>query len=436
MLSHTDSNTATRFREPSLVSGIAVPAIKSPEWPSIDEAAYYGLAGDIVREIEPHSEAHPIALLVQVLVMAGNLVGRGAHYQIESDRHHPNLFGVLVAGDSGKGRKGTSWGRVKALASVADPVWAKDRIKSGLSSGEGLIYAVRDAVQQFDPKEGQYVTVDPGTTDKRLFVVEPEFASALSVAERAGNILSPLIRMAWDGNKLTTMTKNTSLAASDPHISIIGHITSDELRARISRTDLANGFGNRFLFILTCRSKKLPFGGDLSDAVIDELGDRLKERLDLVKDVGRVPLTSEARDKWTEMYDRLSEGQAGLLGAVTARGEAQVIRLALVHALLDGCGAIDVRHLQAAAGLWDYAEASAAYVFGAMLGDSVADTIMQALRRAPDGMARAEISALFGRHQSSARIGAALDLLAHQRLAISVKKETSGRYAEIWVSRG
>jgi hypothetical protein len=434
MLSNTESNKATSFSELSLGGGAAVPAINSPQWPSIDGAAYYGLAGDIVRAVEPHSEADPTALLVQVLVMAGSLIGRGAYFQVESDRHHPNLFGVLV-GESGKGRKGTSWGRVKAIARVADPVWAEDRIKSGLSSGEGLIYAVRDAVQHFDPKEGQYVTVDPGTTDKRLLVVEAEFASALCVAERAGNILSPLIRVAWDGNKLTTMTKNASLAASDPHISIIGHITGDELRARISRTDIANGFGNRFLFILTRRSKKLPFGGDLSDAMIDELGERLKERIDLVKNVGRITLTAEAEDKWVEMYNHLSEGQGGLLGAVTARSEAQVIRLALVYALLDGCAAIDVMHLQAAAALWDYAEASAAYVFGEMLGDAVADAIMQALRAAPDGMTRAEISALFARHQSSVRIGAALNLLATKGVAMSVKKETNGRYAEVWVSR-
>ncbi len=415
--------------------GIAAAGLCSPDWPSIDDAAYYGLAGDIVRAIEPHSEADPIALLVQVLAMAGNLIGRGAYYQVESDRHHPNLFCVLV-GESGKGRKGTSWGRVKAIAAVADPLWADDRIKSGLSSGEGLIYAVRDAVQQFDPKEGHFITVDPGTTDKRLLVVEPEFASALSVAERAGNTLSPLIRVAWDGNKLTTMTKNASLAASDPHISIVGHITSEELRARISRTDLANGFGNRFLFILGRRSKKLPFGGDLSEAVIEELGERVKRVINIMKNAGRVSMTAEARDKWMEMYDRLSEGQGGLLGAVTARSEAQVIRLALVHALLDGCAAIDVMHLQAAAALWDYAEASAAYVFGAMLGDAVADTIMQALRNTSGGLSRVQISALFGRHQTSARINAALNLLQNSGAAVPVKKQTNGRNSEIWVSRG
>ena len=411
------------------------PGPSSHEWPSIDFAAFYGLPGDIVRAIEPHSEADPVGLLAQVLAMAGNLIGRGAYYQVESDRHHPNLFCVLV-GDSGKGRKGTSWGRVKAIARVADPEWADDRIKSGLSSGEGLIYAVRDAVQQFDPKEGQFITVDPGTSDKRLLVVEPEFASALTVAERAGNTLSPLIRVAWDGNKLTTMTKNASLAASDPHISIIGHITSDELRARISRTDIANGFGNRFLLILARRSKKLPFGGDLSEAVIEELGERLNHVVHIVKNVGPVSMTADAMEKWVEMYDRLSEGQGGLLGAITARSEAQVIRLALVHALLDGCAAIDVAHLQAAAALWDYAEASAAYVFGAMLGDPVADTIMQALRNAPGGISRAQISALFGRHQTGARINAALNLLQKNGAALPVKKQTNGRDAEIWVARG
>jgi hypothetical protein len=44
-----------------------------------DDAAYYGLAGDIVRRIEPHTEADPVALLVQILVVFGNVIGRSAH---------------------------------------------------------------------------------------------------------------------------------------------------------------------------------------------------------------------------------------------------------------------------------------------------------------------------------------------------------------------
>jgi hypothetical protein len=34
-------------------------------WPVMHEAAYYGLAGAVLRSIEPHSEADPVAILLQ-----------------------------------------------------------------------------------------------------------------------------------------------------------------------------------------------------------------------------------------------------------------------------------------------------------------------------------------------------------------------------------
>jgi hypothetical protein len=66
-------------------------------WPQpIDDAALHGPAGEFVLRTEPHSEAHPVALLSQFLVGFGTACGRGAHYQVEADRHYPNEFCVLV----------------------------------------------------------------------------------------------------------------------------------------------------------------------------------------------------------------------------------------------------------------------------------------------------------------------------------------------------
>jgi Protein of unknown function (DUF3987) len=199
------------------------------------------------------------------------MMGRSAYYQVESDRHHPNLFGILV-GESSKARKGTSYGRVRAMAKVADELWADNRTKGGLSSGEGFIAEVRDATVRWDQKAKEWEEVDPGIADKRLTIIEPEFAGALAVMERHGNTLSPLIRRGWDGDTLSTMTRNNPLKATGAHISIIGHITDTELKARLTRTDAANGFANRFLFVLVRRSQLLPFGGDLTDSEILMLG--------------------------------------------------------------------------------------------------------------------------------------------------------------------
>jgi hypothetical protein len=145
----------------------------------MDQAAYYGLPGEVLSTIAPHSEADPVALLLQFLALAGNVIGPQPYYQVESDQHHGNLFGVLV-GASAKGRKGTSLGRIRAVMKVADGTWSGDRLRGGLSSGEGLINEVRDPVQKWDAKEHKSETVDPGVADKRLMVVEPEFAGALA----------------------------------------------------------------------------------------------------------------------------------------------------------------------------------------------------------------------------------------------------------------
>jgi hypothetical protein len=185
----------------------------------------------VARHIEPHTEADPVALLVQTLAAFGNAIGRKAYYPLEATRHYANLYAVLV-GKTAKGRKGSSWGWVRALFAGAAEDWLDTCVAAGLSSGEGLIHAVRDPVQGKEPikRNGRVegyadVVTDHGADDKRLLVVEEEFASPLRLASRDGNILSAVLRQAWDAGRLRTLTKNSPLRATDAHVSILGHIT-------------------------------------------------------------------------------------------------------------------------------------------------------------------------------------------------------------------
>ena len=67
------------------------------DWPEIpDESAYYGLAGDIVRVIEPHTESDPVALLLQVLTGFGSIVGADSYFEVEAVHHPPREFVVLA----------------------------------------------------------------------------------------------------------------------------------------------------------------------------------------------------------------------------------------------------------------------------------------------------------------------------------------------------
>ena len=404
------------------------------EWPdSLDVAAMHGIAGEFVRMVEPNTEADPAAILLQFLAAFGALVGRGPHYRVEGDEHHANLY-VLLVGATAKGRKGTSWGRVREVFQRV-PDW-KPHV-SGLSSGEGVKYHVRDACEETKRnKSGELVTeiVDEGVTDKRLFVVESEFAGVLRAAQRQGNTLSATIREGWDSGNLRSLTKNDPITATGAHICIVGHITDDELRAELTATDTANGFANRFLFAGAKRSKLLPHGGNQADeGEVQAFADRLRERAARARTGRRVTMTAEASAMWERVYPELSAGSGGLHGAVTARAEAQTTRLALFYCLLDGADRIDTAHLLAALAVWQYCDATARYVFGASLGDRIADELMRRLERAGDGgLTRTDVRDAFGRHQSAERIGAALEMLRTKGRATCETVTTGGRPVELW----
>jgi Protein of unknown function (DUF3987)/CHC2 zinc finger len=413
---------------------IPLTATAKSDWPELHPRALYGLAGEVVSTIGPHTESDPVAILLQLLVCFGNLVGHAPYYQVESTRHHTNLFTALV-GETSRARKGTSEGRVRAIAKAIDPEWDETRVKGGLSSGEGFINEVRDEQKKWNVKEKQFEIVEPAITDKRLLVIESEFAGALTVMERHGNTLSQHIRRAWDGGTLAIMTKTSPIKATNPHISIIGHITETELRARMTRTDAANGFANRFLFGCVRRSKILPFGGEPIEAEILRLSEKFNEAVSFAKATGRVSMDDAAKDLWRRAYERLSADQPGLLGAITARAEAQTLRLAMIFALLDSTAVIAVPHLQAAIAVWEFCEASAAHIFGDSLGDDVADEILRALKQAGEaGLTRTAIRDLFGRNQSTGRVGAALVLLHTKGRVKAEVKITGGRPSECWVA--
>lgn len=422
-------------QDPQQASIVETPALSWPE--PLAEEAFYGLAGDIVKTIEPHTEADPAALLFSYFVLYGNAIGRIAYFKAEADEHHMNLF-VTLAGATSKGRKGVSYGQSKKLFEAIDDGWTRSRITQGLSSGEGLIWAVRDEQRTVKinkkGEEEEILTVD-GVDDKRLLVVEQEFASTIRVLKREGNTLSAIIRKSWDDGDLNSLTKNALAQATGAHISLLTHITKDELLRYLDTTEAANGFGNRFLWVCVKRSKCLPEGGQLHEVDFAGIIKRLRQAVDFGRVTGELKRDAEARDLWYAVYPELSEGKPGLMGAMTARAEAQVMRLACIYALLDLSREIKIEHLRAALACWDYCESSARFIFGDSLGDPVADAILKTLKESgKDGMTRTDISNYFGRNKGAAEISRALDLLA-ERGMIQRKKEFSGsgRATERWL---
>jgi hypothetical protein len=273
--------------------------------------------------------------------------------------------------------------------------------------------------------------VDHGVDDKRLLVVEEEFASCLKVMNRDGNTLSPVIRQSWDSGDLNTLTKNTPMRATGAHITILAHVTSHELMRHLNSTESANGFANRFMWFLVRRSKCLASPTPVPEETMARLTQQLFEAAEFAREVGEITRDVDAEAIWQAIYPELSGEKQGLLGAVTSRGEAQTLRLSCVYALLDRSEVIRPVHLKAALAVWEYSEASARLIFGTLLGSPMEDKILDTLKSRGE-VNETEISALFGKNKSADEIHRALSNLKRWGHAESREEKTPGRSRTVW----
>jgi hypothetical protein len=180
------------------------------------------------------------------------------------------------------------------------------------------------------------------------------------------------------------------------------------------------------------RSKLLPDGGGVPH--LEPLKAQLRAAVEHAKTVGEMRRDAEAKELWHRVYEQLSTGLPGMLGAMTGRAEAQVMRLACLYALGELSSQVRRHHLEAALELWRYCFESARYIFGHSLGDPTADEILRALQNAPDGLLKSDIFRIFKNNKSSSDIGRALAVLEECHLARRMlDSETGGRAAERWL---
>jgi hypothetical protein len=397
------------------------PALTPQEssWPELAEPALYGLAGQVVRTLEPHTEADPAAVLLQFLAAFGNLLGPGPHASAASARHGLNLF-VIVVGESSKARKGTSWRELSRLFAEVDAPWFTECITNGRLTADGLIRAVRD---QQPP------------ADRRLLVLAEEFASVLPSLSRDRGHLGPTLLSAWDHGDLRTLDRHHPLQATGAHITLIGHVTRFALAPYLHGSIAHNGFANRCLWACVRRSRCLPDGSHAPagrlQAIAAELRRVLAFSASATYPFKRSPT---AQRRWEDGYLDLSQGGFGLHGAATSRAEAQVLRLSAIYAALDGTNIIEEPHLEAALAVWDYCCAAAGLLFAATPEDRVAATIREAVTLSPSGLSRDDIRKLLGGHIDSATIDGALAQLTAQGSITGSTMPTAGRPRTTWVN--
>lgn len=376
----------------------------------MNEAAFYGLAGEVVEFVEPYTEADPAGLLLSFLAGFGAAVGPGPH-AIADGARHPARLDVVMVGASSRARKGASWANVRRVLAHSDPHLVSRRVIAGIASGEGLLAELAGR------PEG----------DRNVLIVEPEMARLLRGAARSAS-LSALLRQAWDGDDLAVLTRRQPIKVAGASVSLIGHITAEELVRRMDATEIANGFGNRILYCWVQRSKRLPLGADIPQDELDLLGVRVGMAIETARTVGRLSFSDDGRDAWHAFYHALDDDVGGVVGALLARAEAQVLRISTTYALLDGSSMIDRRHLEAGIAVWDHCVDTVHRVFGNGQPDHVLATLLAALREAgPVGLDGSQQRDLFHRHLEGHRLAAARAELERQGIAHTTTEVTRGR---------
>ena len=389
------------------------------EHPIMSPEAFHGLLGEIVRAIEPETEADPAGILLSLLVMCGNVIGRSPHVAIVADTHGCNLFCCLV-GDTAAG-KGQAQNIGEWFMIRVDPDWYQNCQSRGLTSGEGLIERVQD--------------IDGDSSTKRLLCVETEFARPITAMRREGCTLSSVIRAAWDGKPLEVMTRGKSkLKAFNAFISVLAHITPEELQKLFSDSvETSNGFANRFLWCFVESSKLLPHGGNID--VLTPFVDRLRGCLSHAQSLSRMTHSDSYKRLWETVYAELHASKPGVFGKCTDRARSQVIRLALLFALIDQKTQIEECHLKAALAVWQYCEDSARMLFAS---ETTASSNKKSLDKrilnvvnAEPGIMRSEIVDKISHHLKKEQYDAAFKKLLHSKKIVLVSV-FEGRQAECY----
>jgi hypothetical protein len=397
------------------------PGVRRPHrsGPTPHPDVFCGWLGETVRELDPTTEADPVAVLANLLSAAGAVIGRRPHIMVGNDRH-PTLIWALTIGPTSSGRKGSATSTARRVLAEALPdFFGPEHTPRGLNSGEGLIEYVKD-----DDSDNP----NPASLDKRLWVVESEYAVTMSRGRREGSSLPGVLRQAWDGDSLGSMVRE-SLKATDPHIAILGHITPEEFRAKMQDSEMAGGTYNRFLPVFCHRNLILPGSRGASPELVGNLAAGWRTVLADAATVEHVDFSPEAWALYCDhVYPALSDDSTGgVITQFTARAAPYVQRVAMVYALCDHTNVITEAHMRAAWRLLDYARASAVHLLGNVTGDPKVNKLADAVRAAgPEGLSAEQIRRLFRNSSRAERDRLTAELL-DQPGYIRTQRPTKGR---------
>lgn len=401
-------------------------ALRQPKSPRqkprpMRDEAFHGLAGKVVKLLEPVLETDRASILTNFLGCAGVLFGREAYVPVVADRHYPADY-FLTVGNSAISRKGTTTNAVLELMERVKPGFTKGILR-GLSTGQGLITALIKKDDENDEREM------PEPIAPAVLIEVSEFAELLAVMKREENTLVSVMRDAWDGKSLWVLTRAEPLRVGGVSIGTICHITRAELLSKLTSTDRANGFANRYLFTWTERAKLLPKGNP-NTLNYNEVVTTLHAALEAATGRGAVDRDEYADALWCEEYKRLTTRADTMTDALLSRAEAHTVRLSLLYALLDSSPVIREEHLRAALAVWDYCEESVRFIFG----EAADPDYQRILRKLEDGpLTSGEIRRLgFGDHKAPEWIAEKMTTLESLRKVRRSTKQMKSKTVEAW----
>ena len=229
-----------------------------------------------------------------------------------------------------------------ALAELADPPVTL----TGVSSGEGIIEAIRDEATKPD----QNGHIDPGVAEKRMLIDLSEYGSMLALMRRPGSTLSAVIRDAYDCRPLATNSRNAPVKCETPYITISAAITPAELCGLMfDPKDAAaaadNGVGNRNMYAFVRREKLVSRPqptrgvGPMADLVWNNIA-RVYRECNATVEPRSTPFefTADGAAAWDEVYRLITmrNGASENAKRLYGRFEINCRKLACILAAING----------------------------------------------------------------------------------------------------
>ena len=413
--------------------------------PSMDAAAFDSTLGKFILETDEFTEANKHARLLDMTVKAGNYFGRTAYVKIGDKRHYMNLFGVIV-GRTGLGRKGETGSSSHAVFEYLPGDWQNGHVIPSISSGEGLIHRLKDAVPMKPKKRrGMYPTppeedeITFEIIDKRCLLESEELDNLLVAASRDGSTVSSIVRQGFDGMPLGQLKANTDVRATKYHFSIIGHVTPQELEAKLLTKEVFNGFANRFIWCPTRREKTI----NLFRVSVEER-DRISEIKELHARACAAELEASA-DWLASLQDgdfdlaetegieiKFNQGASDLMASfnddfnvylektpfadLVVRGLVIVARMALLQAVLHRSETITARHIESAIAAWRFYQAGSEIIFAKMVRTDPLDALVEWIKAKGGRTTVRDVTKGPRAFRVSAKAQAALDELVNRNV--------------------